>query len=94
MIPADLVIEKGLAFIGTADKVIDDIMNVKDIVGYDDYMFTPWFEGSTYSGEEIEEQMRMFAADVMPTLAKACGGLVENEELGIDFQPRVAEPVS
>ncbi len=94
LIPADLVIDKGLAFIGPADKVIDDIMNVKEIVGYDDFMFTPWFEGSTYSADEVEEQMRMFAADVMPTLAKACGGLVENDPVDVDLQPRVAEPVS
>ena len=56
--------------------------------------FTPWFEGSTYSADEVEEQMRMFAADVMPTLAKACGGLVENDPVDVDLQPRVAEPVS
>ena len=34
----------------------------------------------------------MFASDVIPTLAKACGGLVEHEELGIGVQPRAAAP--
>ncbi len=94
LIPADLVIEKGLAFVGTADEVVDKIMNVKEVVGYDDFMFTAWFEGTSYTQEEIEEQMHRFAADVLPSLAKACGGLVENPAVNVDLLPMEAQPVS
>ena len=79
---ADLCIEKGFAFVGSADQIVEQIMNIKEEVGYEDFMFTSWFEMGGYRGEETEEQMHMFADQVMPVLADACGGLIVNPDVG------------
>ena len=81
-VTADLCIDKGLAFVGTADQIVEQIMAVKETVGYEDFMFTCWFEMGGYRGEETEEQMHMFADQCMPALADACGGLVVNPDVG------------
>ena len=80
-ISADLLIEKEVAIVGTPDEVVEKIMKIKDGVGYDDFLFTTWFEIGGYSHEETEHQMRWFAADCMPQLAAACGGQVVNPDL-------------
>jgi len=49
-------------------------MRIKESCRYDDLLFTAWFEASEYSTEEIETQMEVFAADVMPILRRECGG--------------------
>jgi hypothetical protein len=49
-------------------------LRIKQSCGYDDFMFTAWFEGGGYSTEEVEEQMHLFAAEVMPVLRRECGG--------------------
>ncbi len=66
-------------------------MGIKEDVGYDDFMFTAWFEMGGYATEEIEEQMYMFADQCMPALADACGGMVENPEMAPTFE---TEPVA
>src|SRR2546425_8211090 len=66
--------QKEIAIVGTADEVVDKIMRIKESGGYDDFMFTAWFEAGGYSTEEIEEQMQVFASEVMPTLRRECGG--------------------
>ena len=86
-VTADLCIEKGLVFIGTADQIVEQIMKLKEEVGYEDFLFTAWFEMGGYSGEETEEQMRMFADQCMPALAAACGGLVVNPAVSSGLAP-------
>ena len=73
-VTADLIMQKEIAIVGTADEVVDKIMLIKERGGYDDFMFTAWFEAGGYSTEEIEEQMQVFASEVMPTLRRECGG--------------------
>ena len=55
-------------------------------------MFNAWFELGGFSGEEIEEQMQIFAEEVMPALRKACGGgpnLPGSQvNLAVDTSPR------
>ena len=77
----DHAIEKGLAIVGSADDVVEQIMKIKEEVGYEDFLFTAWFEMGGYSGEETEEQMRMFSEQCIPQLAAACGGLVKNPDV-------------
>jgi len=73
-VTADLIMQKEIALVGTAEEVVHKIMRIKESCGYDDFMFTAWFEAGGYSTEEIEEQMQVFAAEVMPVLRRECGG--------------------
>ena len=86
-VTADLCIDKGLVFIGTPERIVEQIMQLKEEVGYEDFLFTAWFEMGGYSGKETEEQMRMFADQCMPALAAACGGLVVNPEVSPGLAP-------
>ncbi len=93
-VTADLLMEKEVALVGTAEQVVEKILKFKEGIGYDDFLFTCWFETGGYSGDETDEQLRMFAADCMPALADACGGLVQNPAVGVDFAPKGAALVS
>jgi alkanesulfonate monooxygenase SsuD/methylene tetrahydromethanopterin reductase-like flavin-dependent oxidoreductase (luciferase family) len=73
-VTADLIMQKEIAIVGTADEVTDKILRIKQSCGYDDFMFTAWFEAGGYASEEIENQMEVFAAEVMPVLRRECGG--------------------
>ncbi len=73
-IPADLIIQKGIALVGTPDQVIEQILRIKQTCNYEDFFFTAWFEGGGYRTEEVEEQMHLFAEQVMPVLRRECGG--------------------
>ena len=86
VVSADHAIEKGLAIVGTADHVVEQIMKIKESVGYEDFLFTGWFEMGGYRGEEVEEQMQMFADQCIPQLADACGGLAENPDVAPEFE--------
>lgn len=88
----ELLERKEVALYGTAEEVTEKILRIKESVGYEDFMFNAWFELGGFSGEEIEEQMYIFAEEVMPALRKACGGgpsLPESQvNLAVDGRPR------
>jgi hypothetical protein len=86
-VTADLIMQKEIALVGTADEVVQKIMRIKKACGYDDFMFTAWFEAGGYATEEIEEQMEMFAAEVMPTLRRECGGGPTLRESTVQVSP-------
>ena len=44
-----------------------------------------WFELGGFEGREIEDQMQLFAEEVMPVIARECGGKVELPERGINY---------
>ena len=73
-VTGDLLMQKGIAIVGTPERVVEQIMHIKESCGYEDFMFSGWFESGGYKGEEVEEQMHIFAAEVMPVLRRACGG--------------------
>jgi hypothetical protein len=52
---------------------------------YDDLCFLGWFELGGFHAKEIEEQMQIFAEEVMPILARDCGGKVELPARGLDL---------
>ena len=62
---------------------------MKEQCGYEDFMFHAWFETGGFEGKEIEDQMQCFAEEVMPLLARACGGQVQNPVLGVDLVPHI-----
>lgn len=84
-VDAELLVKKGVALFGTPDEVGEDILRIKDECGYEDFMFHAWFESGGFKGQEIEDQMQAFAEEVMPGLARACGGQVKNPEIGLDY---------
>ena len=53
--------------------------------GYDDFCFLGWFELGGFAPQETEEQMQIFAEDVMPVIARECGGKVELLARGLDL---------
>jgi hypothetical protein len=44
-----------------------------------------WFELGGFEGREIEDQMQLFAEEVMPVIARECGGKVDLPERGINY---------
>ena len=60
-------------------------LRVKEVCGYDDFMFHTWFETGGFSGREVEEQMQAFAEEVAPELRRACGGGPKREESTVSF---------
>ncbi len=73
-VTADLLMQKEIAIVGTAEEVTRKILRIKETCGYEDFFFTAWFEAGGYRTEEIEEQMAIFASEVMPVLRRECGG--------------------
>src|SRR5262249_56031074 len=67
-VTADLIMQKEIAIVGTPDEVIHKIMRIKESCGYDDFMFTAWFEAGGYAPEGIEGQKHVFAVHGMPAL--------------------------
>lgn len=87
-VKSDLLLEKQIALFGSPADVAEAILRVKEQCGYEDFMFHAWFETGGFEGKEIEDQMQCFAEEVMPLLARACGGQVQNPLLGVDLVPR------
>jgi hypothetical protein len=86
-VTGELLLQKEIAIAGTPEHVIERIMHIKEAVGYEDFHFTAHFEGAGYSTEEIEEQMERFASEVIPVLAKECGGQVQNPAVSVGLVP-------
>jgi len=84
-VTAEMLRERGIAIQGSKQYVIDKIMRMKHEIGYEDFSFLGWFELGGFAGREIEDQMQLFAEEVMPVIAAECGGKVELPERGLDF---------
>jgi hypothetical protein len=84
-VTAEMLREREIAIHGSKQYVIDTIMKVREQCGYEDFCFLSWFELGGFEAKEIEEQMQIFAEEVMPVLARECGGKVELPARGFDF---------
>lgn len=65
--------ERGLAFVGTAEEVTEQLCKFIDHVGFEDALLVVHFELAGLTGAEVEEQMRMFAELVIPQLERRYG---------------------
>ena len=72
-----------IAIHGSKQFVIDKIMKMRKECGYDDFCFLGWFELGGFEAQETEEQMQIFAEEVMPVIARECGGKVELPARGL-----------
>ena len=79
------LLDAEIALFGTPAEVGEGILRVKEVCGYDDFMFHTWFETGGFSGREVEEQMQAFAEEVAPELRRACGGGPKREESTVSF---------
>jgi hypothetical protein len=84
-VTAEMLREREIAIQGSKQFVIDKIMKMKKEIGYDDFNFMGWFELGGFEGREIEDQMQLFAEEVMPVIARECGGKVDLPERGINY---------
>ncbi|HEX4109411.1 MAG TPA: LLM class flavin-dependent oxidoreductase [Solirubrobacteraceae bacterium] len=82
--------DKGLYIVGTREQVVEQIMQIKDVGGFEDFFFTAWFEQPGLSEAEIAQQMRVFMQDIAPALRERCGGSPTNPPLGVDYTVPVA----
>jgi alkanesulfonate monooxygenase SsuD/methylene tetrahydromethanopterin reductase-like flavin-dependent oxidoreductase (luciferase family) len=95
-ITAEEIRSKKVALHGSVQFVIDEIMRTKQECGYEDFMFNAWFEHAGFTGSEIEDQMQLFAEEVLPVLRRECGGSpdkpVSTVDFGADIVPRRRTP--
>ncbi len=85
LIDAQDLLDAEIALFGTPAEVGEAILRVKEVCGYDDFMFHTWFETGGFSGREVEDQMQAFAEEVAPELRRACGGGPKREESNVSF---------
>ena len=92
-VTAEELRERKVAIHGSVDFVIEEIMKIKEVCGYDDFMLNTWFEIGGFAGSEIEDQMRCFAEEVMPVLERECGGRAEFPVSDVSLVPESQVPV-
>src|SRR5260370_36464393 len=84
---AEMLRDGEIAIHGSKQFVIDKIMKMRNECGYDDLCFLGWFELGGFEAKEIEEQMQIFAEEVMPVIASECGGEGDLSARGRDWWP-------
>jgi hypothetical protein len=84
-VTAQMLREREIAIHGSKQFVIDKIMKMRRECGYEDFCFLGWFELGGFEAPEIEEQMQIFAEEVMPVIASECGGKVELPVRGLNL---------
>jgi alkanesulfonate monooxygenase SsuD/methylene tetrahydromethanopterin reductase-like flavin-dependent oxidoreductase (luciferase family) len=72
-VPLSLLRERGVCLVGTAEQVTQKILDIYKEIGWEDFCFTAWLEMGGFSAEENEEQMHLFAEQVMPELKRELG---------------------
>jgi hypothetical protein len=61
-------------------------MKLKERGGFEDFLFSASFGPLGTSWEEEQDQLHIFAEEVMPVLKRECGGSPEMPALGLDWQ--------
>ena len=87
-VTGELLRQKEAAIVGRAEQVIEAILRMKEQVGAEDFLLRCHFEMPALRGEQVEEQMYLFAEQVMPELRRACGGSPELPESTVELVPR------
>ena len=85
------VVEKKVALVGTVDYVVEEILKTRSIIPGGDFSFTCYFETNGLSQTEVEDQMRIFAEEVIPALQRECGGGPDFPESTLEWAPAPRE---
>ena len=88
-VTGELLRQKEAAIVGRAEDVTAGILKMKELLGAEDFLILCHFEMPALRGEEVEEQMQLFAEEVMPELRRACGGSPELAESTVELAPRL-----
>ncbi len=72
-VPLSLLRERGVCLVGTAEQVTQNILDIYKEIGFEDLNFVAWLEMGGFSAEENEEQMHLFAEQVVPELKRELG---------------------
>jgi alkanesulfonate monooxygenase SsuD/methylene tetrahydromethanopterin reductase-like flavin-dependent oxidoreductase (luciferase family) len=73
--------QMGVTLHGSKERIIDGLMTDFQLGGFEDYHVFPVFEAAGMTGKEAEDQMHMFAEEVMPVLQAECGGSPQSPAL-------------
>ncbi|UPV98864.1 LLM class flavin-dependent oxidoreductase [Halorussus gelatinilyticus] len=79
---ADLFVEKGVAIVGDADHIRDEVSSIVEECGLDGLNFQPAFEVNGVGGEAVDDQLRAFGEDVAPYLREQFPGPTEEATTG------------
>jgi alkanesulfonate monooxygenase SsuD/methylene tetrahydromethanopterin reductase-like flavin-dependent oxidoreductase (luciferase family) len=64
----EIMQEKNLVILGDSEEIIDQISSLKRSHGYKDFCFIALFEASSLTGQEADEQLKVFGEEVLPYL--------------------------
>lgn len=85
-----LIADRKMALYGSVQQIIDGLMEIKETVGYEeDFACLNWFELGGFAGSEIEEQMQIYAEEIMPVMERECGGRPELPLSTVSLEPTV-----
>lgn len=87
-VPGALLRQQKAAIVGRADEVIAALLCMKEQVGAEDFLLLCHFEMPSLCGAEVEEQICLFAEQVMPELRRACGGSPELPVSTVELVPQ------
>lgn len=91
-VTGDILLEKEIGIFGKPEEVAEKILKIKQICNYeDDFLFLGLFETAGFVGAEIEDNMQYFAEEVIPILARECGGLKEHSSVPGNLVPEVKQ---
>jgi alkanesulfonate monooxygenase SsuD/methylene tetrahydromethanopterin reductase-like flavin-dependent oxidoreductase (luciferase family) len=83
----ELLEEKGIAFFGSKQQIIDGLLTVRDACYPDgDFIVNVWFEAGGLSHEELEDQIQFFGEEILPELRRECGGAPVRPETSVQAQ--------
>src|SRR5262249_22984021 len=60
-ITADLIMQKGIALVGTPEQVVEQILRIKQTCKYEGFFFTAWVEGGGDRAQELGAHSHLFA---------------------------------
>ncbi|MEA2393705.1 MAG: hypothetical protein QOJ82_1596 [Solirubrobacteraceae bacterium] len=86
--------ERGIVIVGSPEEIADKVLSFREAGGYEDMMFNSYFDFGGFSGPELEEQVQIYAEEVMPILARECGGQVEFPESTVQLVPELRESLA
>ena len=92
-----LMKELGLCLTGSTQEVLEGILKLRDEcypADASDFVINCYFEQVGLNEGETEEQMQVFAEEILPELRRACGGAVERPESKVSLAPLLDAPVA
>jgi len=82
--------ESGVFLFGSGQEIVDKLMQLhKDVFDGQDMAVCLKMEQFGASHTETEEQIQYIGEEIIPVVARACGGLAPREDSKVDFRPEI-----